>query len=96
MRRIQSIQGRYPFKQVTSDTMYDLLSGALGGDDRLRRLPFSHWVSDAADARPILSACGITPAVLARAKAPVVLADIVATGLTFHWLYALIRTWVSS
>jgi hypothetical protein len=83
------------------DSMYDLLCGVVGDDERLRRLPFTrlleHWTPTdewRGQARSILTQCGMTPFNLARADDPVSLVDIVSSGRSFGSLYTLLRDWV--
>lgn len=84
------------------DSIFDLLTGALGGTEqagRLHRLAFSHrgelTDSEVKPARDILRACGITPQSLARSHRPVALADLVAEGGTFGNLFRVLRDWIA-
>jgi hypothetical protein len=84
------------------DSVFDLLSGALGGGSRmLHRLPFSYPFryrgmtgSEVAQARDILATGDLIPARLARIRHPVALVDVVSQGTTFGALYRLLRDWV--
>jgi hypothetical protein len=83
------------------DSMYDLLSGVVADDERLRRLPFTrmfqHWTPSDEwrdRARAILTTCGVTPFGLARARDPVSLVDVVSSGNSFESLYDVLRDWV--
>lgn len=88
----------------SADSVFDLLSGAAAETawrDRLHHLPLSlAWDSTAMSPEEVvtlrahLSAVGLAPAALARARRPVVLVDLVYVGRTFRRLYRAIRHWV--
>lgn len=88
----------------SGDSVFDLLSGAAAETtwrDRLHQLPLSlAWDStplspeEVTTLRTHLSAAGIAPAALARARRPVAFVDLVYAGRTFRRLYQAIRHWV--
>jgi hypothetical protein len=97
----RSDAGTVYFVGRSLDSMYDLLSGMVSDEERLRRLSFSalfqYWTPSDEwrhRARAILSQSGVTPFTLARSGDPVSFVDVVSSGRTFACLYTVLRDWV--
>lgn len=100
----RSANGKLYFVGRSADSVFDLLSGALPGTDRLHQLPLSLRMVDlplldrlhpaeVAQLCANLAAHGLAPADLVRGSQPVVFADLVSSGTTFKTLHGLLRDW---
>jgi hypothetical protein len=98
----RSGNGDLVFVGRSLDSMYDLLSGALG-NERLSRLPLSfhrHWSESLTgaqrdQARRAAGESGLSPWALARRRRPVTFVDVVDGGGTFTDLFTLLHDWVA-
>jgi hypothetical protein len=101
----RSADGEIHFVGRSSDSIHDLLGGALAETswrDRIHILPLSlRW--DVGDPSPTelrhfranLTDAGLAPAMIARAGGSTVFVDLVAAGSTFGGLFRLLHAWIA-
>ncbi|GAA4545815.1 hypothetical protein [Amycolatopsis samaneae] len=97
--------GEIHFVGRSLDSVFDLLSGALGETSwrgRIHQLPLStaRWAWSEFDERDLrqlranLAAAGVSPATMASGAEPTVFADLVSSGSTYAQLYRWLRDWI--